>query len=576
MLSSLTVEPPSWWCAHPVRTVRLLIRGEGLRGASLRASGSLTLGKPTVHSKGTTLFVDLTIPEDATPGEYTLQIGAQSVGFTLLPPLTYAPQGLSQSDVIYLVMPDRFCDGDPSNNEPLHDPTRPRHYHGGDFAGLQQKLPYLKELGITAIWMTPIYQNASQPTPGLFYAGEPAIDYHGYGAVDLYAVEPHFGSLAELHALADAAHACGIKLVQDQVPNHVGPQHPWRTNPPTRSWIHTKSPCSFMAWQLMDPYATAAQRRAMTEGWFANVLPDLNVDDPEVERYLIQNSLWWVGIAGFDAVRLDTVAYVSKAFWRQWRAAMAAAFPTLFVVGEVLEHDPALVAFFQDTTIEAFFDFPLCQALRHVFTKDLPLTEIPKVLSHDGVYSSPENLVTFVGLHDQKRFTGLPGGDATALKLAITIAFTVRGIPLLYYGDELGMPGGEDPDNRRHFPGGFPGDLRDAFRAAGRTSDEQSLFRHVQTLCRLRQERRALQNGSTKTLLADDACYIFARFLPEGETIVVAVNGSRRARRCVFDISETSLKAGQYLHCPLTGNQAIVQGGRLSVLLPARTAAILQ
>lgn len=571
MMSNLTLEPPSWWCQHPFSPLRLLLRGRDLQKAPLRLPAGWKGRKPWVNRRGTALFLELTIPLEATPGDYTLQVGEQCAVFTLLPPLQHVPQGLGPEDVIYLLLPDRFCDGDPRNNEPLYDPTRPRHYHGGDFSGLRQKLPYLKELGVTALWLTPLYTNATQPTPGLFYDGEPAIDYHGYGAVDLYGVEPHFGSLEELQALTAAAHACGLKVIQDQVPNHVGPQHPWATDPPMPHWLTPQRPCSFQGWQLLDPYATPAQQAAMTDGWFANLLPDLNVTHPEVERYLLQNSIWWVGIAGFDALRLDTVPYVAKSFWREWRSRLHSLFPSLFVIGEVLEFEPHLVASYQDT-LESLFDFPLCGALRRVFTQGASLLEIPKTLAQDRLYADPTALVTFLGLHDLPRFSG----DTTALKLAATVVFTVRGIPLLYYGDELALPGGEDPDNRRHFPGGFPQDTRDAFTALGRTPQEEEVWRHFQQLCHLRQRSAALQRGQTRHLLCTEAVFAYARFTEEGELVLVVLNASPHHQRTTIPLADTPLVARETLTCALTGATMPVTRRGLSVALPPRTVWVLE
>ena len=228
-----SVEPPSWWRQTAQKSIRLLVRGENLDAGKVAISGAgVRLGKPTVSADGRSLFVDLKLSKDAPLGSRALSIGGSSVAFTVLDRPAPRSAGIGPDDVVYLIMPDRFCDGDEKNNDPekskgLYDPKRPRHYHGGDLAGIRKKLPYLKDLGVTALWLTPLYDNADFPHPTLSWAGEPAIDYHGYGATDFYNIDEHFGTPADLDALISDARKMGIKIVQDQVANHTGPFHPF-------------------------------------------------------------------------------------------------------------------------------------------------------------------------------------------------------------------------------------------------------------------------------------------------------------------------------------------------------------
>jgi glycosidase len=595
----VSVEPPSWWAGHSINPVRLLIRGRHLGGVRVSAPAGLRAGEAAVNAAGTALFVDLTIDPGAAPGVRRLALegaGGRAEGaFEVLRPLDRQGrfQGLSPDDVIYLVMPDRFRNGDRGNDDParsrgLLDRARARYYHGGDLQGVIDALPYLADLGVTALWLNPWYDNVDHPNERQRHDGQPITDYHGYGATDVYAVEERLGDLALLRALVDAAHRHGIKVVQDQVANHVGPYHAWADDPPTPTWLNGTRERHLVnrwqTWTLMDPHAAPELRRETLEGWFVDVLPDLNQEDPEAARYLVQNSLWWVGVSGIDAIRQDTLPYVPRAFWRDWTAALEREYPRLTVVGELFDGNPALVSFFQgglarfdgvDTGVHALFDFPLYYAVRRVFAGGGPLRDLAVTLGHDHLYVRPHDLVTFLGLHDVARFMNERGATPEGLRDAYTFLFTTRGIPLVYYGDEIGLPGGEDPDNRRDFPGGFPGDTRDAFTPAGRTPAEQAVFEHVRRLARLRKEEPALRRGRLVQLLAADTAYVYAR-VHEGRTVVVAFNSGAGPLSADLDAAPAGLAAGARLRDALGGaGQAAVDGTRLRLTVPARSAAVL-
>ena len=354
------VEPPDWPAEAEATTLRVLLTGRNLAGA--RVDAPFPTGRVTVSAAGTHLFLDLTLPAHAPPGSYSLRVdnggGIAAARFAIVAPLPASGrfQGFSPDDVIYLLMPDRFANGDTTNDDPpvsrgMHDRTKSRYYHGGDFRGIIDHLPYLKDLGVTAIWLTPIYDNVNHLNERERYDNQAITDYHGYGAVDFYAVEEHFGSLDEFRELVDRAHALGIKVIQDQVANHTGPYHPWVKDPPTPAWFHGTEvqhlSNTWRTWTLLDPHASAAAQRSTLDGWFAGILPDLNQDDPEVTRYLIQNTLWWIGRTGIDGIRQDTVPYVPRRFWRDWSAAIHARYPAFKIVGEVFDSDPALPSFFQ-------------------------------------------------------------------------------------------------------------------------------------------------------------------------------------------------------------------------------------
>jgi glycosidase len=593
------VDPPNWWIGHSINPVRVLIRGRSLSGARVEPEG-VGLKASFVHSNaaGSYLFVNLTIDPASKPGRHSLKVlnaaGATDFPFDVLAPLPRNGrfQGFSPDDFIYEIMPDRFSDGDPSNDDPpqspgMFDRSKPRYYHGGDLQGIINHLPYLKDLGVTALWLTPIYDNVNHLNQRERYDNQAVTDYHGYGAVDFYGVEEHFGDLTKLRELVDDAHQFGVKVIQDEVANHTGPYHPWVQDPPTPTWYHGTEAAhldeTWQTWTLIDPHAPAQLRRSTLEGWFANILPDLNQDDPEVERYLIQNTLWWIGIAGFDAIREDTLPYVPRRFWHDWIAAIKREYPRVNVVGEAYDGDPAMTSFFQggkprfdgvDSRVDTVFDFPLLYPIRRAFAEGKSLREAAVMLAHDYLYPNPDLLVTFIGNHDMPRFMNEPGASLAGLKLALTFITTTRGIPMIYSGDEIGMTGGDDPDNRRDFPGGWPGDPHNAFEASGRTPDEQAVFEYLRTLTHLREELEPLRRGKLVDLALGDQTYAYAR-LTGRQSVVVIINNEAKGATVEFDGDPARLSNGTTLADRLgVGPPLEVREGKLRATLPGRSASV--
>ncbi|HSR49478.1 MAG TPA: alpha-amylase family glycosyl hydrolase [Acidobacteriota bacterium] len=593
------VEPPNWWPGHSINPVRLLIRGEGFAGAQVSSRGQdVSIGLTRVNAAGTYLFADLHIDPQAQPGTRTLQIespqGSAQAEFEILQPLSRQGrfQGIDGDDVIYLLMPDRFANGDPSNDNPAESPglldrSKARYYHGGDLQGVIDRLPYLKDLGVTAIWMNPWYDNVNHLNQRETYDNQAITDYHGYGAVDFYAVEEHFGDLALLRKLVDEAHRLDIKIIQDQVANHSGPYHPWVTDSPTPTWYNGTQddhlPNEWQTWTLADPHASEAVQKPTLDGWFIDILPDMNQGDAETARYIIQNTLWWIGISGLDAIRQDTLPYVPRWFWRDWMTAIKREYPRINVVGEFFEGNPSLVAFFQggqsrydgvDTRLDTLFDFPLYYGVQKAFTKRESMRSIARIFAHDHLYTDPDVLVTFIDLHDTARFISEPGADLEGLKLAYSLIFAARGIPLIYYGTEIAMEGGGDPDNRRDFPGGWPSDQRDAFTQAGRTQREQDVFAHVRRLTHLRRSTHALRHGEMIHLHVGDELYAFARV--SGQGIAVAVfNNADQDKTVTFKVHSTGLPDGLTLADELqSAPQATTRDSKMTVTIPARAAAL--
>lgn len=600
------VEPPNWWINHSHNPVRLLLTGTNLTGAALASPAGLSLSNLSVNAAGTHVFCDAFIAPDATPATVSLHLktphGQAAEPFILSPALAKDNRatGFSSDDVIYLLMPDRFANGDVSNDNPAKSPglmnrSKPRDYHGGDLQGVINRLPYLRDLGITALWTTPWYDNVNHANTKEKYTrdnqrstnGVASTDYHGYGAVDFYGLEERFGDMSKLREFVTTAQSEGFKVIQDQVANHTGPYHPWVKTPPTPTWFNGSAENhldnSWQTWTIAATNPPQDKLKSTLEGWFINVLPDLNQNDPETATYLIQNSLWWIGMTGLDAVRQDTLPYVPRSYWAKWTTALKKEYPNLTILGEMFDGDPKLVSFFQggrkqfdgvDSGIETLFDFPLYYALRDVFAKRQPMSKLAASLAADTNYVDAQNLVTFLGLHDTSRFLHEPGATIEGLELAFTYLLTTRGTPMIYYGDEIAMRGGGDPDNRRDFPGGWSEDKRNAFEKSGRTAEEDCVHSHVKKILALRRELEPLRRGKLVQLKNDNDTAAFARFT-EGTGVVMAFNNSAQPRTLTFAL-QMPLLENQQLFNRLADNQSIrVDSGHVTLTLPARSAAIL-
>ena len=597
------VEPPSWWVGLTPE-VMLLLSGKNLQATHASCNlPEVIVGRTQSTADGNYLFLWLKLAPELRSGTAVCRITTPNGQTSFELPIAARSQilgrnqGLTLDDVIYLIMPDRFANGDPLNDEPAefpgsHDRSKARAYHGGDLRGIIQHLDYLEDLGVTTLWLTPIVKNGA------------AQDYHGYGAVDLYAVDPHLGTLADYQELVQAAHKQHMKILFDAVPNHVGPRHPWVAHSPMPDWFHgtpeehlraestVKPPFygqpekkeitndAFEA--LVDPHTPPPLRQSLTDGWFAGILPDLNTENPVVVQYLAQNSIWWAEISGLDAYRIDTFPYVSRTFWQQWHTALRKIYPRLTTIGEVFHPDPTVTSFFQggktgwdgvDTQLTTLFDFPLYFTTRDVLLKGAPVGKLANVLRQDSLYPHPDFLVPFFANHDTTRFSGTPQGTPARLKLAFGLICTVRGIPEIYYGDELGMPGGDDPDNRRDFPGGWIEDARNAFQKQGRTPEQQEIHEAVKSLLLLRAQHPALRRGRLWSLASDNTTYVFLRET-EGEKLLVAFHAGGSPRGMSLSLAETPAEKSVSTKSLFGAGQAELEGKTLHLHLPGESVIV--
>ena len=585
------IDPPGWWSGLP--DPMLLVHGEDLRGAEFAVQGKdVTLSRTQVSENGHWAFLWL---NTATAAPQTLWVTAtnhegqarHSFQLATRSQDPNAHRGFSSADVLYLIMIDRFADGNPANNQPGINRAAPRGWHGGDLAGIEQHLDYLQELGVTALWTTPVASNGAMPD-----------SYHGYAATDLYSVDAHFGTLDDYRHLSDALHARGMKLVIDLVPNHLGVEHPWVADPPAPDWFHGTLQQHRAAkhdfYELVDPHAPRQAWSAITTGWFSDAMPDLNQENPLVSRYLIQNALWWVETANLDGIRLDTFPYVDRDFWHDFHATLHSVYPHLTTVGEIFHRDPEVTSFFAggvehrgiDTGLDTPFDFPVYFALRDVLTQGKPMTELAQVLRQDALYPHPERLVPFIGNHDTTRFITQAGGSVPRLKLALGLLTTLRGMPQIYSGDEIGMQGGADPDNRHDFPGGFAGDAHDAFTKARRTAQEQDVFAWTAGLLALRSAHPELQTGVEQNLLADSDLFAFVRAESDkgcsadhsNMHLLIVVNKAEHSNSVELPVAESALAdCLQFsVKLPSTGVVPVLSNGKLHIEAPAESMTVYQ
>ena len=597
------VEPPSWWTSSQAQEIIILCEGRDLDGSTVRFDGRpLSVGRVEHGPGGSSVLAHITIPGGVEPGELQLVASVRGqtsrVPWSLFPAPARKPDPVGPDDIIYLIMPDRFADGDPSNNEVaggdrMLDRTSPDAYHGGDFEGIRQRLPYLKDLGVTAIWLTPIYRPDPHwlvfPTGGRAQPnGRPAMrrmaEYHGYAPVDFYDANRRFGSLDEYRKLVAEIHRLGLKIMQDQIVGYTGPRHRWVKSPPFDRWFHGSvdhpPSCTFRYDLLVNPHALESEHRGVTDGWFYGILPDLNTQDERVRRYAIQQSLWWAIRGEADGIRLDTYPLVERPFWRDWSRQRDAARPGLFVVGEAWVTDPSQLCFFQggragwdeiDPGVGWVFDFPLHRAIVEVFSGKRPVTRLAEVLAHDGLYHRPDRLVTFLDNHDTVRSGGMPGMTPARYRAAIAFLLTTRGIPQMTWGDELGIPG--HMDDRRDFPGGFPGDTRNAFEPAGRSPVEQETFETWRTLLRLRRISPALRRGRMVDLSVTDTTYAYLRELGD-ERMIVALNLS--AGPSALRIQSDRFKSASQWQRIYGAGSTRVRDNALVIEVPGESAVVLR
>ncbi len=548
-LSIDKVEPPNWWVGMRWDKVQLMIYGENLGGV-MASFDDPALRVTAVHTleSSSYAFVDFTVPPDLEPGSYTLRVsgagGSAEVDYELRARESGEErhQGFGPEDVVYLITPDRFADGNPGNNavpglSEQVDRARPGARHGGDLQGLIDHLDYLEDLGITAIWLNPVLENSGRNS------------YHGYAATDLYQIDARFGSNADYRRFVQEAHARGLKVIFDHVNNHIGINHRWMQDLPAASWINNTADTPRTHYKLapIDPYADPHAEDMLKSFWFVSRMPDVNQRDPFVATYRIQNTLWWIEYTGLDGIREDTYPYPDQDFLTRWEAVILNEYPDFNIVGEIWEGVPGYLAAYQrgsqlpgavETNLPTVMDFALMDATRAYITRKGNLKDIYMVIAQDFLYANPDNLLTFLDNHDVTRAIYEAQGHSPRVRQMLALILTTRGIPQILYGTELGMMGGASHvELRADMPGGFPGDTRSVFTDAGRTEEENAMFNFTRGLLRARKNYPALTEGRLVHYAPDWGRDVYSYLrMTEDQTMLILINGHESQR--TLDLSE--------------------------------------
>ena len=561
------VEPLSWWTGMKT-DLQLLVNGEGIGAYSVAIEGGKGVKIKAVHQADSPnyLFVDVDVTAKAKPGTYTLVFKKGNEEIRRPYVIAAREKGsadrksFTTADLIYLIVPDRFANGDPSNDSTPDTAEKARREspmgrHGGDLQGVIDHLDYIADLGATALWSTPLLGDNA-----------PRGSYHGYACSDYYHIDPRYGSNELYREMVGKAHEKGIKIIMDVVTNHSSTEHWWMKDLPFKDWVHMNDPYVNSNHQMglaLDPNASKADRAVMEEGWFVPSMPDMNLDNPYMLKYFQQWAVWWIEYSGLDGFRVDTWFYNEKVPMSQWAKAVTDEFPDFNIVGENWQANPDYVAYWQkdnpntdgfNSYLPSIMDFPLQGAISNALTAPIPGREQPQgtpgrgrrgadisgiynALSHDFVYHDLSHMMIFLSNHDIARIGDTFGHDPRRMKIAFTLLATLRGIPQMFYGDELmfvtGDPRRDDGRLRMDFPGGWPGDPVDLFTEEGRAkaaadstwAHAADLHDYVRTLFQWRKGSSAVQNGKTLHFIPEKNTYGYFRY--DGrETVFVFINNS--------------------------------------------------
>lgn len=540
------MEPPFWFEGMNKSEVQILFYGKNIAQNSVQVSNDVVITNVTKTENPNYLFVTIdTKNVKAQNLEFTLTNGKKSFkkGFEIKTrrPNSALRKSFDASDVMYLIMPDRFANGNPNNDsspelQEKANRSLPGGRHGGDIQGIINNLDYIKELGATAIWSTPMCED-----------NDKGYSYHTYGQSDVYRIDPRYGTNEEYKKLADEMHKRDLKLIKDYVTNHWGAEHWMFKDMPTYDWFHQFPGYKQSNYRMTTQYDTNASKtdaKLCMDGWFVPSMPDLNQSNPLVLNYLTQNAIWWIEYADLDGFRVDTYSYNDKEGIAKWTKAITDEYPYFNIVGEVWMHDQAQISYWQkdspiakiqsyNSYLPSVMDFTLHDTFGSVFNEDKTnwndgMFKVYENFVNDFLYYNPNNLLTFVENHDTNRFNQIYKNDFKKYKMAMTLLATVRGIPQLYYGSEIGMAGDKgkgDADIRQDFPGGWNGDANNAFTKQGRTAEQQKFFEFSSKLFTWRKSKEVIHSGKMTHYLPDNNVYVYFRH-NDKETVMVIINNA--------------------------------------------------
>ncbi len=588
------VEPPNWWTGMQHPELQLMVYGKEIADdlVQINYPGVQLVSVERVENPNY-LFINLHIEKETQPGTFRIEFidhsGSSSAREYQLLEKKAAPDrrpGFDNSDVLYLLMPDRFANGDPENDvvegmrENVVDRTDRTGIHGGDLQGIMNHLDYIEAMGFTAIWMNPFLENDMDRT-----------SYHGYSTTDFYKVDPRYGTNEDFLRLSEMAGEKNIKLIMDMIFNHIGSRHWWMEDLPTKDWINNYPDPSFSNHRRtvnQDPYAAETDRRNMVDGWFVETMPDLNQRNKFLAEYLMQNSIWWIEYAGLSGIRMDTYPYPDKHMMAEWNQRVLTEYPGFNIVGEEWSLNPAIVSYWQkgqvnkdgyDGNIPSMMDFPLQAALKESLTEDESWNtgwiKLYEALANDFLYPDPANLVIFPDNHDMPRFFMQVGMDKNLYKLGITYILTTRGIPQIFYGSEILMTHTESDhhgDIRKDFPGGWHGDPVNGFTGKGLSREQKEMQDFFKQMLHWRKNEPVIHTGQMIHYAPEQGVYVYGRY-NEHKRVMVLLNKTGR---------KVKLETGRFnelIHHFSYGTD-ILSGAVFeldeSITVPARTGLVLE
>lgn len=530
-IADIDVYPPNWWVGMEKPTVELMLHGDGVANysASINATDVNVVGSKRLDSENY-LFVTLNT-DSAEAGRVVISLiapdgSSHDIDYALNARRQHSQSrvGFGPKDAIYLIAPDRFANGDESNDsvdgyEDKLNRDNKGGRHGGDIQGIIDNLDYIADMGFTQIWSMPLLENAMD-----------TYSYHGYSTTDYYKIDPRYGSNSQYQKLSEKASEHGVGLIMDMVLNHIGSGHPWVQDKPSKDWLNNQGVfvgTTHKRESLHDPHAIQSDIKAFSDGWFVPSMPDLNQRNPHLATYLIQNAIWWVEFANLSGIRVDTYSYSDKDFLSDWTTRLMQEYPNLNIVGEEWSVNPAITAYWQAgshrhddyvSALPSVMDFALQSAVADGLTSkegwDTGLTSVYETLATDFLYGEPNNLVIFADNHDMSRVYSQVDEDINRWDMAMTFYLTARGIPQVFYGTEILMSNPNTEDHgiiRSDFPGGWKSDTKNAFTGKGLSDDERWAQSRIKQLLSLRRNYPAVFEGSFKHYAPVDGVYAYAR-----------------------------------------------------------------